>query len=587
MWEGTKRIRERSLKKLSAFPGKQQWANLNVSKKIGLVFGFIFVLIAITTLVVGVSLRSIAGETEVINEKSKRAVVITEMGSLIRAKDIRIADYITFLKEDDLKGYRADRNELNELLYKVTVDTSSANQKKWLNRIKDNNKKIDDTFISTVAPAVVRMDTAIYTSARKDISSLRDQNVATLAELRKEALKESEHAYTTSAKLQNYVMLALILSVVIILLVSVLIVTFFTSVIRHQLNNVVYTSEQIASGNLAVPQRIYESNDEIGRLTKTVQRMTDHLRETVTHLFSVSDELRGQSRGLLHSAEAVRRKSEDISGAVQELASNATVQAEHATVINETIEAFSEDVHQVAVSGKFLEKSSQHVKELTYIGSRSMNYSMNKMKQINEVVMQSYEKVQDLQKQSEEISKLVAIVKDIAAQTHLLALNATIEAARAGEFGKGFAVVANEVRKLSSQVNHAVRDITTMTATIQSVSRDTMQSLQHGYTQVEEGSTQMAETNQKFFHIEEEVENMTNRILHISTALQGLNEKGSLVRDSFQEVAATSQDFTSGTMYFSASIQEQDQEIEHMLTRITQLENHAEHLTQSVQRFTI
>ena len=222
---------------------------------------------------------------------------------------------------------------------------------------------------------------------------------------------------------------------------------------------------------------------------------------------------------------------------------------------------------------------------MTDEGRQLMESSNQQMMKIDEVVQEAVNKMDDLDNQTQEISKLVVVIKEIAEQTNLLALNAAIEAARAGEQGRGFAVVAEEVRKLAEQVSSSIADITRFVTNIQAESRNVSESLQTGYTEVEKGTLQIKTTGETFNSISSSVTEMVNHIHGISDHLSVIAAKGHEMTGSIEEIASTSQESAAGVEQTSAASQQISSSMEEVSGSSEQLATLAEELNGIVHQF--
>jgi methyl-accepting chemotaxis protein len=150
----------------------------------------------------------------------------------------------------------------------------------------------------------------------------------------------------------------------------------------------------------------------------------------------------------VESSDQVLAGSRQVSESSMTLAEGATQQATSVRMLNDTIEIINTQITLSTEKSKEVNDLSNMSKNHAKEGDKAMKNMLVSMTAISE--------------SSDNISKIIKVIDDIAFQTNLLALNAAVEAARAGVHGKGFAVVAEEVRNLAARSQDAAKEITTL-----------------------------------------------------------------------------------------------------------------------------
>ena len=399
--------------------------------------------------------------------------------------------------------------------------------------------------------------------------------------------------------------------------------TLIAKQVQQATNNLQSQFDDVYQGNLNAKATVY-SEDEFGKLATGFNRMTRVILTTTQEaqrraeeteqakedlqrqVIRLLDDVEGAARGDLtvqatvtadvlgavadafnltiqslreivrqvkQAAEQVNQSSTDSELFARNQSSEALRMAEELAVTLNSVQMMTESIERVAENAREAEEVARSSSVTALKGGKAVESTVAGIFQIRETVSETARKVKRLAEASQEISKIVLLISQIAERTNQLALNASIQAAKAGEAGRGFAVVADEVRQLADRSGKSLKEIEQIVLQIQSETGSVMTAMEEGIQEVIEVTDRAEQAKTAL----EDIIQVSNRI---DTLVRSITADTVEQRENSRAVAQVMQSV-------ELTAQATSQESQRVAGSLQSLVSIARDLLSSVERFRI
>lgn len=320
------------------------------------------------------------------------------------------------------------------------------------------------------------------------------------------------------------------------------------------INDVTNNLRIIAEGEGDLTKRLtIKSKDETGELAwwfnqflESTQLLIRNIQSTSTDMKRITEETAVHASEIVAASHEQQNNIDQIAAATHQLSSSAD-------------EVAKNSVQTANISDSGLLTTQQ--------GKVDVDHSRESIEGLVLNIRSGNDVIQELSRETGNITSILTVIQGIAEQTNLLALNAAIEAARAGDQGRGFAVVADEVRSLAQRTHESTEEVRSILDKLVSQTNLVSQTMEKSAADSTSTMDSSAKAIQAFVNIEDAVQSI--RDMTVQTA--GATEQQHMVTKDINQNVVTINNSASNLAGLSGSIQKACEKQERIVVELCEL----------------